>query len=267
MKTKMKVSAMLILSSLMIGVIGCSRDEMEVEPEAIEEPTKVKSNEAIMNFTYHYKGQTFSTDAWENYLSSNPDQNNIYVGLNENIYAFDNAREAKFFRTGKFKDLVDAKKIALSKTNNSGEASTRVHWKIEFFPDDNFQPYSFGYEWIGMVDRVYTVWGPYELQNNLIRYTIPSNLHNLISSYKIYLLDTGSVIESGVQLAMYTECYDKPLGEEDVSLDNTIAASNPYTEDNDLSDEGLLLETGFLPTISENLSWTDAIDAFEVEMR
>lgn len=273
MKTKyLKKLSYLAIILLGLIVVSCSHDEAIAPAPPVNKNVAPETKAKVLHFTYHYNGTAYTEIAWN--LKNNATVNPTFfiIGLNENLYLFDTQTQAITFENGGFKNILKQEVNNLETTNAARAdkelSRATVIYKVDLYDNISFAGTYKKYYNTMVVKRMEGFWGNTYYQDNKAEFDLPSTMKNKTTSYKIELVQTGTVDNYATTgQPLYLTCTIKfrtgSLGaERNVNYTSSLykgnGIDNSKREDSDLSNNRIWATLGLA-------TWNDQIEAVQVE--
>lgn len=247
--------------------ISCEREDLVNTPTI--QNNEVKQNNfpsaSIQKFTYRYKSVKYSEEEWM--LKQNIDKTDFFmVGLNEDIYVFDNEIESANFENNELKILSNKldEKLRVADCQVTGEVP--VKFKITTYHKKNFDTKNFVWNHTHLVKK--NNYG--NLEHNIIQANFPAAASNNISSYQVVYVQANGFknVPSGycndlkLRVNFYIEKKEDLYPSDVFNYNITSDFDGIGTKSNsDLSQKKLL---SVLPLTNAN-SWDNKIKSYYIK--
>jgi hypothetical protein len=269
MKMQFKLRNVLAALTVSIFIFSCQTDQVEEETYTDSQEEFVPEVVEPTPSTFIYQGQSYDEAEWQQKLNSlgNPDYH--YVGINENFHVFETPQEATAFENGDLQVMLDEMRAEdkannPSLTNNGDQilASTTVEFRISVYQNVNYAGGSVVSYRRRTINRRQTWWGYAYLENHEVKYDLPEFMRKEVSSYKMELIRTGSVLSNGTRLSMYVDLH-MGLNAEGPSWEKTLTHIPAMGVDNRLNQDGDLRNNRCWSCFGI-VTWNDQIQSWDV---
>lgn len=275
MKTK-HFNKISYLAIILLGllVVSCNTDDAGLLEANKANQVALDAKSKVLNFTYHYNGTAYNETVWNVKNKATSDATFFTIGLNENLYLFDTQAQATVFEKGAFQNILKTELRTLEITS-AGRAVVEVAratviYKVELYDNINYMGESSKYYNTMVIKKMKNFWAYSYYADNTAEWDLPTSMKNKTSSYKIELVQTGTVDNHGTTgQPLYLTCNIKfrtgSLGS-DRNVDYKSALYKDYyldnskREDNDLRNNRIWASLGIT-------TWNDQIEAVQVEFR